>query len=1341
MAFETSATISGQGLPTPTSTPHQTSFSRQTYDHNSSPPPSLPPLSFENESNAVKDADDKENISPLDPRRFTPNLHASLVSQILSLQRDVESKSNTVNNLEEFLHITQEENIKLTANLSSERKEGRAIRKQMHMLESTTLTALGDLAKERDGALDDLTDTRNRLEACKSKVRRQDEDAQKTQEQWDKEKQNWDTEKRSMETKIQLVEGRLKLVLAEVAAAQVMEEQIPRSSVEYDEGMRQTWYTKESDCTSTRSNSVKDRARFSGLSIKSHGSPNFRASTLNGLHGFGMGHLNGMSLAEELEFTPDEADGEDGDVSEEITSPNALPEEVQFHRRKASVQSFSQDQKAWKLLGLLKENNEQPTTEEDVPEKVPALSLEDDRSNEKPSLEKALPDIPEGGIHARYTGPSTQCSPLSSPKMVPRQDPTVSEKPTEQTNSTEPTANQRRKRVSAPLSEQLLPAKPNPQPLSGMVSSSCQTVERPPSPPLTPMFTIEPLPAPDKVTQMTSSSTQTNEEQKAALVTADTRRYSSSMSIPVIEIHPPGSRPPSSHNSVVLPPRTRNAGCQASIQLPVSTCSVSIQTEKTENSTRPFELPPRSLSTTGSQSSLGKSGLPRIEERPQPTPRRSSRKNIHRPPSLRPLIKPSYAAPVDAYPGSNDNGPLNNKQLTGPRRPLRSGSLFAGFDSAHGEDVLDLKSLDLSSDDDFATAAPIRKTLSKVQNSWKLVPQSRNANPMGLGSAGNSTENLDFYEASDPWLASLVPESDSDSRKIQGKPEPRLPGPSSTAKKFNVRPRTQRERTINNLHARNRSPSARDLPNDDRTKAAPPPFPVPTRSSSRKIPISFSEGAQSPSPQSTAFFSNARKPEIKRPSSKNPLRKVRSAAAVARFTRSGQPRTPQSSAASTAPSETSQLPRMPRNSITSRQPSETQVRQTTHVLPQASLEGDATIETPGQQTSVVDAIAQTMVGEWMWKYVRRRKSFGVTDDIDFDEKGLGNGIRHKRWVWLAPYERAVLWSSKQPTSGPALLGKNGRKLNIKSVLDVKDDAPMPKNADVNACFGRSILILTPQRALKFTATTRERHYVWLTALSFLSHSPLGMDDLATLPPMPQQEDQRPPSQPTGGLRRAPIRDSIRVAKSKPRPSLNGHAYSSPITTLQHQPLEAPRAPALEDDPDSDAAEPPAIPRTTSQTRTHTHVRKRSNTGPRPGPPSSFHSFPANTSTRSLRSSSASNDVYSAFSPHSPSISTGTMNHHLSQLSHDPMPAVRNNFFDAVGSGTVRMEAFVEEPKRQGRKQVPPLGNSWARDAREANMKKDLRYWGVGSVDQARGKKRGVGMESALKGVEDPFLGF
>lgn len=1030
MTFDTSSILSGQGLPTPTDTSNKAPLepmSGHCEVDSSSSPPCLPPLSLEDDQQRSKSVgDDNEDIAPLDPRRFTPNLHASLVSQILSLQRELENKANTVNDLEEYLHMTKEENEQLSQSLSREWKETRSIRKQMQMLESSTLTALGDMAKERDEALENLTDTRKRLEASKSKMRSQDEEAHRTHGLWDREKQNWDMEKRNMETKIHSAEGRLKSVLAEIAAAQFEEHMYPRTSAVDDEGMRQTWYTKESDGTSTRSNSVRDRSRFSGQSLKSHGSPNFRASVLTGFNGIGMGNLNGISLAEELEFDQGaEEDGEEEGASvEDAVSPDALPEEVHFHRRQASIQSLSKDQKAWKLLGLIRDNKEQSIGEEVVPEKVPVLSLDNDTPMEKTSAEKGLPDVPEADMARRYIDSGTQYSPVSSPKMNPRHNLANLEKAIEQVESVEPTANQRRKRVSAPPIEQTPPLKSMPQAALAMVSSSCQTSGRPPSPPLTPIIKVEP-PAngaisEGRIADMVSSSTQTNEQHEVALMTAGGRQVSS-MTIPVIEIHPPRSRPASSHNSVVLPPRTKNAGCQANIQRPITTRDSSVQTEKIEVDKRPIDLPLRPSSATGSQFSLPKSGLERIEERIQPAPRRRSGRNVHRPPSLRPLIKPCLPTYVDARPGNNDNGPLNEGQATGLRRPVRSESLFAGFDSACGEDTLDLKALELSSDDDFAAAPPIRKTLSKVQNAWKLVPQPRQKNIV-LGSKATITDNLQPQEAFDPWLKSLVPEADIDQkhgRNNQAKIEPKLPILTS---KSSVR------------QPRKRSPSAPELPDRETTTAAPPPFPVPTRSSSRNIPISISEGAYSPTPQSTTFFTH-RKADDKRPPTKNPLRKVRSAAAVTRFTRNnGQARTPQSMSPSTAPSESPQLPRMPRNKITARQRSGSQVQQTTHVLPQASLEGDAAIETPGEQTSVVDAIAQTMVGEWMWKYVRRRKSFGVTDDVDLDEKGIGSGVRHKRWVWLAPYERAVLWSSKQPTSGPALLGKNGRKRKLSTPL-------------------------------------------------------------------------------------------------------------------------------------------------------------------------------------------------------------------------------------------------------------------------------------------------------------------
>lgn len=240
-----------------------------------------------------------------------------------------------------------------------------------------------------------------------------------------------------------------------------------------------------------------------------------------------------------------------------------------------------------------------------------------------------------------------------------------------------------------------------------------------------------------------------------------------------------------------------------------------------------------------------------------------------------------------------------------------------------------------------------------------------------------------------------------------------------------------------------------------------------------------------------------------------------------------------------------------------------------------------------------------------------------------------------------------------------------------------------------------------------------------------------MDDLAVVPPMLQTEYERPASRSaSGGLRRSSIRDSVQVTKSKERPTMGGHAYSSPVTTLYHQAIDGGSIPTNADDIESDAAEAPSIPRTATHTRTH--ARKRSNTGPRPAPPNSFNSFPAGTVNASTRSLKTPNTYdYSAFPPRDPGASAptsayDTMSHHPSI--HDPMPPIRNNFFDAVG--TIRMEAFVEGKELRGKKvakQPPPMGNSSAKKP----GKKDLRYWGVGGESRSGGG-------GPDKGLEDPF---
>ena len=85
-----------------------------------------------------------------------------------------------------------------------------------------------------------------------------------------------------------------------------------------------------------------------------------------------------------------------------------------------------------------------------------------------------------------------------------------------------------------------------------------------------------------------------------------------------------------------------------------------------------------------------------------------------------------------------------------------------------------------------------------------------------------------------------------------------------------------------------------------------------------------------------------------------------------------------------------------------------------------------------EEMSVVDEIARCMVGEFMYKYVRKRRrgSFGwrrspsrhVGGNDEYEE----STVRHKRWVWLQPYEkyftfpsltnsRMIMWSAVQPS--------------------------------------------------------------------------------------------------------------------------------------------------------------------------------------------------------------------------------------------------------------------------------------------------------------------------------------
>ncbi|KAB8235988.1 putative nuclear migration protein (ApsA) [Aspergillus alliaceus] len=121
----------------------------------------------------------------------------------------------------------------------------------------------------------------------------------------------------------------------------------------------------------------------------------------------------------------------------------------------------------------------------------------------------------------------------------------------------------------------------------------------------------------------------------------------------------------------------------------------------------------------------------------------------------------------------------------------------------------------------------------------------------------------------------------------------------------------------------------------------------------------------------------------------------------------------------------------------------------------------------GTDPRMIQAITQTMIGEFLWKYTRK----AVSGEI--------SSTRHRRYFWVHPYTRTLYWSEKDPQSA----GKAERKTKsvpIEAVRVVADDNPYPPGLHC-----RSLEVVSPGRRIRFTATTSQRHETWFNALSYL----------------------------------------------------------------------------------------------------------------------------------------------------------------------------------------------------------------------------------------------------------------
>jgi hypothetical protein len=1023
-------------LPSPTDTPYRTpSSSRSRRSHtlgSVSPSSSPPPLPFEEKSvrrgsrDSVDPATD-ETISPLDPRRFTPTLHASLVSEILSLRRDLEDKIKNIEHLEADLHSAHEHNEALNERTAATTKENWSLKRQMQHLEGGTLSAINEIAKERDQAQSDLADLRKRLELSQKKARSQEENAERTQALWDRDRQAWDAERRGLETKVHVVEGRIKVVLDEVARMQL------NKHAHHDE-------------TGSEERSVHpdspSKYRTSGLEHRCASAASDR-SDVRGYRFSNPAFMNGhsTSLADELALGEEEPDIMDDIHEHGRYSLDALPEE---HDRPMSAQS-RRSQKAYRVLGLPLDFDEGEITEfHDTPRPLQIMPPFTEESSE--------PSEPS----PRYVDSGVQYSPPPSPGLPSQNNaPQSHSEPFPSIFSEAETSgpqwktplrakglnsvfgdNTAKQAIQEPLSE---PAPPV------MVSSSSQTTE------ILPSFrdmsaniddsepsTAKPFAEP---TDMKSSSTQT--DITGDITPAGFRRADQFLShpIPTIAIIPPSSRPATPTTDVVLPPRTKNASSQVVPSDLTSYVSSEVQTEEIRVDQRPIEIPPHLLPLTARAHNLGY-GKPPANAPPTALPN-SSWRRYRQPPPVHQLPVTSARELRDAmrerapYPPENDNGPLTADEELALNRPIRSSSLFAGFDEP-SDDELDRMLEENLDEDDFFRRPPMKYTLKsgRLISHDPVVEEESETYAAEAGEAA-AMEQLRLSEDSlppnmprelmsrqSPPKKAGTPNTDSNYRQLR-----RVP----SSKQTNFR----RAVLISSGTAAHSSsqPKALGAPI---AGIDPPPFPVPTRFSSRKVHKSASEGGRSTTPTSGTSPTKRRRAKANRLD----LRKARSATSISasRQLQQERSRSPLLNQRISIVPDLPSLPPLPihdgygskgRQGVHGVKPPPVTSRRPSHSKAES-------IASSVEQTSVVDAIAQTMVGEWMYKYVRRRKSFGMPDSKptawdpsrnveEISANVTSTGVRHKRWVWVAPYERAIMWSSKQPISGTALLGKSGRK--------------------------------------------------------------------------------------------------------------------------------------------------------------------------------------------------------------------------------------------------------------------------------------------------------------------------
>lgn len=978
-----------------------------------------------------------------------------------------------IESLEGALHTSREEQEALQDAVSTTSKESRLIKRQLALLEGGTSSALGELVRERDAAAESINEAKKRLEATQKRLRHCEEDSERTHQQWAREKDAWDGERRKLERKIHIADTRLKIVLDEVAAFHAAEINAANGNGADSEAEE---VGKDADGASVRTMSLTNSIRVSIMSGKLNGHSLADELNCDGDDDDETEYGGRDSvLSNHIHIRTQSRDS----VMSQSHRRNQSSESV---RRPGSVarSRFLNQAVLERLEGVViheDEDEEDQQISAPIAPVVPKVQYADSAVQYSPP---PSPKLPPQTVSQPV--PILERSPIQTPPPIPSRadrsslhEATLEGPPRGDWGEIE--ANQRRKRVHIARS---LTIEPVLMGSSLMVSVGSQTTTEvpltPPKTPKSPPFDRgqsknrastgslaevpkpPPSPPPPQAV-LVSSSTQTDPPPPPtpplATLSPNGLVLLPQMAIPSISIHPPTSRP-TTPREPLLPPLFKDFGCQVQLSSPSSYRSACVQTDEIRVDKRldrlPAHLHPSAITsrpsspgamivdpTAAAVDDLSSQYTPVPGYVPPPrNPRRLTARSLSSEPPSSPVASAGPALTSeethDAYPGNNDDGPLSSQRAP-VRRPHRISSLFAGFDGISSDEADDFMDGDLS-DLEFRTAlsAPKPKSGSSSSRTYgkrspsvlsgttspdQLTSLPRNnsrssarTSAMGIGGTESYYNKFPAHEQNRDNSRDFAP-----LRRGSVKSS-RLSYDKGGSRSSVMRKAAMIQSGIATHQGRPRSPS---LP-----EVSDPPFPIPTRASSRKPPISISapsDGQRSP----TRGDSFSRRGSSRGHYRVSSIRKVRSAAAIPVKPRNGRrgSRSPPRHVPFSADMEpgSPELPPLPINDVTASRP-HYRAHQHQHRLSTTTANTEQTSHSGNQATGVVDAIAQTMVGEWMYKYVRRRKSFGGGDVSNRDDS---SNDRHKRWVWLAPYERAILWSSKQPSNNSMLMGKSGRK--------------------------------------------------------------------------------------------------------------------------------------------------------------------------------------------------------------------------------------------------------------------------------------------------------------------------